>query len=790
MYVSLDWLLEYVDFKIDNPYEFANNFTKKVVMIEEVILEKELYKSIVTAKITEIKKHPYADKLLVAKCETNDKNYTIVTGAQNIFVGAIVPLALKGAIIPINQKEIEHVDFKGITSEGMLCSSYELKIDNDHSGIMILDEKTKVGIPISEALNLNDVIFFIDNSSISHRPDLWGHYGIAREVAAIYDKPLKPYIPQKIEIEEDDTLEIEVESFDDTPMYGVLHVKNISKKDSPFWLKRKLFKLNQRPISLMVDLTNYIMFDLGEPCHAFDLAKIKKPSIKIRRAKDNEKVITLDEVERTCNNNNLLICNNKDEPIAIAGVMGLKNSEIDDNTEEILLEVANFEPSLIRKSSLIAGIRTEASNRFEKSLDPSFIDLAINKFAYTLQLIDSSIKINGKKIVFEKQPKRNKIIMPIDLINRRLGTVVDEQIILKILKKLEFDTNLENGVLNITVPTFRSTKDIKIPEDIVEEVGRIYGYDNILPQAPNVKLDIAPQIDMPAYKRKVKEFLSNNLNFTEVLNYPFTTIEFNKLFGFEEPLVQIKNPLDSEKPYLTKTLLPNILNNVRTNLRYFKEFKIYEVEHVFIQDKDGSISEPVEIAGALVYNDFNLSIIDSRDTILELCKFFNIEDLSIETNNIPKFLHPYKSGVIYHENTFIGLFGEIHPDIAKFFDIKNRVSIFSCYLDSFIKFKGNIKKFSPISKFPDINFDLAFVVPLKTYVGEIIKLIKNVDKNIRKVELFDIFQGGNLPTDKKSIAFNITVNSFERTLNSEDEQNIIKKIVSTMEKEGYELRKQ
>ncbi len=789
MYISLNWIQEYVDIKIDNPYEFANNFTKKVVMIEEVILEKQLYDSIITSKIVDIKKHPNADKLLIATCDTRDKKYDIVTGAQNIFVGAIVPLALKGAVIPVNQKKIDYVDFKGIRSEGMLCSQYELKISNDHSGIMILDEKTEIGIPVSSALNLNDVIFFIDNSSISHRPDLWGHYGIAREVAALYDKPLKPYITENIEIDENADIEIDVESFEDTPMYGVLHVKNISEKESPLWLKRKLYKVNQRPISLLVDLTNYIMFDLGEPCHAFDLNKIKKPSIRIRRAKEDEKVITLDEIERRCNKENLLICNIKDEPIALAGVMGLKNSEIDENTQEILLEVANFEPSLIRKSSIAAGIRTEASNRFEKSLDPSFIDLAIKKFAHTLSSIDKDIKITGKKIVFEKPPKKNKIIMPVDLINKRLGTFVEEGTIVNILKKLEFDINLENGILNITVPTFRSTKDIKIPEDIVEEVGRIYGYDNILAEAPSVKLDIAPQIELPNYKRKVKELLSNNLDFTEVLNYPFTTIEMNKLFGFVEPFIEIKNPLNSEKPYLTKTLLPNILTNVKTNLRYFEQFKIYEVEHVFIQDEDGAISEPVEIAGALVYKDFNLSIIDARDAILSICKLFNIDEISIETSNIPGFLHPYKSGVIYYENNIIGVFGEIHPDIAKFFDIKNRVSIFSCYLDTFIKYKGNTKKFSQISKFPDISFDLAFVMPIKTYVGQIIDLIKNADENIRKVELFDIFQGGSIPSDKKSVAFNITVNSYENTLNSEDEQRIIKKIVSIMEKEGFELRK-
>ncbi|MFN3411023.1 MAG: phenylalanine--tRNA ligase subunit beta [Exilispira sp.] len=789
MYISLDWIKEYVDIEIDNPFEFASNFTKKVVMIEEVILEKDLYNSIVTAKISEIKKHPQADKLLIATCETNEKRYNIVTGAQNIFTGAIVPLALKGAIIPVNQKVIDLVEFKGIISEGMLCSPYELKIDSDHSGIMILDEKTPVGIPISEALNLNDVIFFIDNPSITHRPDLWGHYGIAREVAAIYDKPLKPYLPKFEQILENDEIKILVESFTDTPMYGALQIKNISNLESPSWLKRKLFKVNQRPISLLVDITNYIMFDIGEPCHGFDLNKIKKPIIKIRRANNDEKVITLDEIERNCGKENLLICDYKDNPIAIAGVMGLQNSEIDENTCEILLEVANFDPALIRKSSLKLGLRTEASNRFEKSLDPSFIDLAIHKFVYILKSIDPGIKVLGKKIVYERQPVKNKIIMPLELINKRLGINIPENTVLSILKKLEFDVSIENGILDITVPTFRSTKDVKIPEDIVEEVGRIYGYDNIQPEAPSVKLDIAPQLELPIYKRKVKEFLSGNLNYSEVINYPFTTLELNELFGFKKPLIQIKNPLDSESPYLTKTLLPNLINNVKLNLKYFNHFKIYEVEHVFFQEEDGSVSEPVEIAGALVYDDFNLSIIDARDTLISLCKLFNIGDIKIKVDKIPEFLHPYKSGVIYSNKNKIGIFGEIHPDINKYFGINSRVSIFSTYLDILLKNKGNIKKFNPISKYPDISFDLAFVVPIKTYVNDLIDIIISVDKNIKKVELFDIYSGGNLPSDKKSLAFNITLNSYERTLNSEDEQHVIKKIVEAMEKEGYELRK-
>lgn len=789
MYVSLNWLKEYVDIDVKDTFEFASNFTKKVVMIEEVILEKDLYKNIVTAKITKIEKHPNADKLLIAYCDTSNANYKIITGATNIFEGAIVPLALEGAIIPVNQKQINKTEFKGIISEGMLCSAFELKIDNDHSGIMILDEKTPLGLPIWKVLDLDDVIFFIDNPSITHRPDLWGHYGIAREVAAIYNKPLKPYLPKIIKIEENNELKIEVESFDDAPMYGILHIKNITKKESPSWLKRKLFKVNQRPISLLVDLTNYIMFDIGEPCHAFDINKIKKPYIKIRRAKDEEKVITLDEVERVCNNDNLLICDYKDHPIAIAGVMGLKNSEIDEKTDEILLEVANFDSYVIRKSSINVGLRTEASNRFEKSLDPSFIDLAINKFVSTLISIDQNICVTGKKIVFEKPANRNKIIMPIDLINKRLGVNIPDSEVIDILKRLEFDVTLENGILNITVPTFRSTKDVKIPEDIVEEVGRIYGYDNIIPQAPSVKLDIAPQLDLPINKRKVKEFLSNNLNFTEVLNYPFSTAELNKIFGFNEPFIKIKNPLDSEKPFLTKTLLPNLIKNVKLNLRYFKQLKIYEVEHVFFEDENGAVSEPVEICGALVYEDYNLAVIDARDALYSLYHLYNIEKITIDTKNIPNFLHPYKSGVLYYEGNQIGLFGELHPDINKHFDIKERVAIFSTYLDYLIKYSDNMKKFSPISKYPDISFDLAFLVPEKTYVQDLINIILSVDKNIKEVQLFDIYKGENLPAGKKSVAFNIIVNSIERTLSSEDEQRIIKLIVSAMEKEGFELRK-
>ncbi len=790
MYVSLNWLQEYVDFEVKDPLEFASIFTKKVVMIDQVIFEQDLYKSIVTAKITNITRHPKMDKLLVAKCTDGKDDFSIVTGAQNIFEGAIVPLALEGAIIPINQKEIQNVDFKGISSEGMFCSSYELKIDNDHSGIYILDKNTPVGVPISEVLNLKDVIFFIDNPSITHRPDLWGHYGIAREIAAILNKPLKPYLsPKRINIPDTKELEIEIESFEDTPSYGILHIKNITKKETPAWIKRRLLKVNQRPISLLVDLTNYIMFDIGQPCHAFDLNKIKKTVIKIRRAENNEKVVTLDQAERELNSENLLICDYKNNPIAIAGVMGLANSEIDDDTQEILLEVANFNPALIRKSSLIAGIRTEASNRFEKSLDPSLVELSIYKFAQILESNDPNIKLIGKNIISDKPPKKSKIIMPIDLISKRLGVDIPDDKVIEILKNLEFDVSNESGILSITVPTFRSTKDVKIPEDIVEEVGRIYGYDYIIPKAPEIELNIAPQIELPLYKRQVKEFLSNNLGFSEVLNYPFTTEKLNSIFGFGSPLIKIKNPLDIERPFLTKTLLPNILKNVSTNLKYFNEFRIYEVEHVFFQNDDGALEEPVEIAGALIYDNYDLAVLDARDVILSLCDLFNIENISIKTENIPSYLHPYKSGIIFCEDKQIGIFGEIHPDIIKEFDIKKRVSVFTSYLETFIKLKGEIKKFSQISKFPDISFDLAFVVPDKLHVKEIIDIIKNIDKNIRKVELFDIYQGKNIGEGKKSLAFNITLNSFEKTLNSDDEQRIIKKVVETLENRGYELRK-
>ncbi|HQM89095.1 MAG TPA: phenylalanine--tRNA ligase subunit beta [Exilispira sp.] len=791
MYISLNWLKEYVDFEIDNPVQFAELFTRKVAEIEELIFEKDLYDKIITAKVIKITKHPNADKLLVLECLASDKNYTIVTGATNLYEGAIVPLALSGAKIPVNDKVISDTDFRGVVSHGMLCSPYELKLETDHTGIMILDPSTPVGVPLAEVLNLNDIIFLIDNKSLTHRPDLWGHYGIAREVSAILKKPLKPYIIKEFNIPEEEQIKVDIESYEDTPMYGLLYIKNITRKESPTWLKQKLFKVNQRPISFLVDLTNYIMFDIGEPSHAFDANKLKKLEIKVRRANQNEQVVTLDGIKRECSEENLLICDYKNTPVGIAGVMGLQNSEIDDDTEAILLELANFDPATIRKSAILAGIRTEASNRYEKSLDPAFIDLAMQKFCYLLTSLDPNAQIVGKKVSFKNPPKKNHISLSTDFINKSLGVQIKDEDIVSILKHLQFDVFCEKGILNITVPTFRSTKDIKIKEDIVEEVGRIYGYDNIIPNSPSVTLNIAEQFDIPTYKRIVKDFLAKNEHFTEVLNYPFSTIKDNQIFGYDEPFVTIKNPLDNSFPILTKTLLPRLLLNTKSNLRFFEQFKIFECEHVFWQEKEGIVEEPIEIAAVIALNDSDLAVYEARDALLHLINSFNIdiESLEISTVEIPSYLHPYKSGRIIYNNQILGIFGQLHPDVLKKYEIEKRVSIFTTYLDNLLKQKGETKKFEKISKFPIVSFDLAFVLPEREYINPILKNIKKINPLIHTIKIFDIYKGENLGNGKKSLAINISLLSRERTLTSDDMHSVMEQITTFMESKGFELRK-
>lgn len=807
MFISLKWLKRYVDIDINKAKDIASEFTLKVAEIEDLIFQNELYEGIIVAKVLEISKIENTDKLFKCILYDGESKIQVITGAQNVKEGDFVPLAKVGAIIPSSGKKIEKAVFKGIESNGMLCSASELKYYNDDKGILILQDinkifneniidnsKLKEGTKISDILDLNDVIIEIDNKSLTNRPDLWGHYGIAREISSIYGLPLKPYVKNFEKLKDDNKIKIEIEDKNVCPAYAVIHISNIKNDKSPLWLQKLLYTIGQRPISLLVDLTNFIMFDIGEPMHAFDTNKVNHTDkIKIRFPKDSKekKVITLDGKERELTDKTLLILDNKDTPIALAGIMGLQNSEVDENTNSILLEIANFNQAIIRKASVNLKLRTEASQRFEKSLDPNFIELAYNKFIEELLNIQKNIKIESVNYKRYYDDKEIKIELTYDFIKNKLGKNIPDSLIKNILINLGFNINENGNILEIIVPSYRATKDISIKEDIVEEVGRIFGYINIEPIAPKVKLDMPHKMEEPDIVRKIKEFLCFNEGLTEVNNYPYSNIDLEKYFTQTQP-IEMQNPIDEKFPILKMNLIPGLLLNANQNLKYFEEFGLFEVEKVFFIDEKDKFNEILQIAGLICKNDQNESIYYSRNSLINLFKYFNVIDINIKTENIPAYLHPFKSGTIYYNNELIGIFGEIHPEIISNFDIKKPVSIFLTDLNKIIKYKKDFIAFKKIPKIQSTKFDLAFIVDKNTYSAELIDIIKefsNENYYISEILPFDVYYSKNFGEDKKSIAFSITVQPYEKSLTSDEINELINKIITTMKTKGYELRK-
>ncbi|MCX8059081.1 MAG: phenylalanine--tRNA ligase subunit beta [Spirochaetes bacterium] len=807
MYISLKWIKMYVDIDINDAKMIGSDFTLKVAEIEDLIFQKDLYKNIVVGKILEINKIENMDKLYKCVVYDGENKLQIITGATNIKINDFVPLAKIGSIIPSNGKKIEKVNFKGIESHGMLCSPSELKYYNDESGILILQDinkifndniidisKIKEGVNIADLLELDDVIIEIDNKSLTNRPDLWGHYGIAREIASIYGLNLKPYSKEIIKLKNENKINIEIEDKDACPAYAVIHISNIKNCQSPIWLQKFLYSIGQRPISLIVDLTNFVMFDIGEPMHAFDTEKVNHTNtIKIRFPKNEKekKVKTLDGKEREITDKTLLILDSNDNPIAIAGIMGLENSEVNENTNSILLEIANFNQAIIRKASVNLKLRTEASQRFEKSLDPNFIELAYNKFIQILSDLQKNIKIESVNYKKYYEDKKIKIELSYDFIKNKLGKNIPETIIKNILINLGFEIIEYNNNLEVYVPSYRATKDISIKEDIVEEVGRIFGYINIEPNAPKVKLDMPHKMEEPDIVKKIKLFLCYNEGLTEVNNYPFSSIEIEKIFNDKKP-VEIENPLDEKLPILKMSLIPGLINNAILNLKYFDEFGIFEVEKIYYLNDSNKTEEILEIAGLICKNDQVESVYYARNALINLFNHFNIFDLKIKNESIPSYLHPFKSGTICHNNEIIGYFGEIHPEIISKFELKKPISIFLTNFNNIVKYKKDFIPFKKIPKIQSTKFDLAFIVDKNTYSNEIVEIIKdfsNENYYIAEVTPFDVYYSKQLGEDKKSIAFSITVQPYEKSLTSEDTNELINKIVNSLKSKGFELRK-
>jgi phenylalanyl-tRNA synthetase beta chain len=803
MYISRDWLKDFV--KIPDSLsakELGLKLTMAMAEIEGWVDHKKGLKDVVVGELLEIKKHPNADKLSVAKIDVGEKKPRQIIFGQlvKMKVGDKIPVALAPTTLPMNI-EIKKAKLRGEMSEGMLCLDQELGLSKEGVTLQYFDKVVKNGTKIAQALKLDDIVYEIDNKSLTHRPDLWSHYGVAREVAAILGNKLESY---KVKSFKDgkEKLDIKINDYQLCSRYMGVVIEGIIIEASPDWLKKRIEAIGMRSINNIVDITNYVMTEIGQPLHAFDYDKLEGHRIVVRKAKPGEKIKTLDDENRKLDESMLVIADAQ-KPVAIAGVMGGADTEINNKTQKIIIESANFDHVSARKTSQKLGLRTEASIRFEKSLDPNIAELGIKKaIELILQVCPEAKLVSKIEDVKKFKLDQGPINVSFDLINKRIGQVIEPKKIISILENLGFAVKKQKEGIEVIVPTWRATKDVSIPEDIIEEVARIYGYDNLEIRMPAVSMD-RPQVNKAReLERKIKNLLAYGFDLTEVYNYSFNSEEQLNKIGLEiDTHIKVANPLTSETTMMRTSLIPNLLSNISQNEKFFDDIKLFECGSVYLKSEPGKkISEkgsarlPLQekyFAGVICDKDDKTPFYTAKNIIEAVFKQLRLNYKLEEAKIVPVWAVAKRGLNILLNKKTIGRINELKSQIADKFDIKNQVSVFEFNFNDLVNDYNDNLLYRPIPKFPSVELDISMIIDKKVLWSEVKDLVKSVDKElIRQVSIFDVYEGKNVPANKKSIAFRITYRSDAKTLTMEEVQVIHNKVLKLLiNKLGGEIRK-
>lgn len=793
MKITYNWLKEFLEgFEKYSPQEIASRLTMSGTEVKKVEYFGEKYKNIIVAQIDGFIKHPDADKLSLCKVNTGREILNVVCGANNFKTGDIVALALEGA--KIGDFTIKKSKIRGQFSEGMMCSEKELGLSQESEGILILKGDYIPGESFAKQTGLDDWVFEIEITP--NRPDCMSVFGIAREISAVTDLKLNnPDCNVDNEINLDKKFKIEIKDFRLCPRYSAKIFNNIIKKETPVWMKNRLLLCDVRPVNLMVDLTNYVMLETGQPLHAFDSDLLASKKIIIRPASDGEFIIVIDGTVRNLNKNMIVIADEK-EPVAIAGIMGGKNTEINENTKNVFLESANFDGPSIMKTSKKIGLRSEASNRFEKKIDPHLTVAAIKRFENLLnkitgqqfekEIYDSYLEINREKLINLRFKKIFQV----------LGIKIQKNTVSQILEKLGIKNKIEKDYVSALVPSFRF-EDLEREIDLIEEIARIYGFEKIPTQ--KIKSD-SNQGRYTYYQKIIKEIRQSlaDAGLNEVINYSFTSLKEFKFFKLNEEkefrdYVKILNPLNEDFEILRTSLIQSLTGNLKNNIsKKITDLKIFEISKVFFKNATED-NLPVEknklavlISGRASLKSWNKSerffdFYDLKAIIEYLFERFQLKDNLSISNNEYRFFHPSISGNINLNNDNIGIIGKIHPQLANTMDIKQDIYYLEIDLDKFIAKSQKEKKFLSIPQFPSVNIDMAIVIDGKVSNKDIEdEISRNGGQILRNIRLFDLYKGKQIEEGKKSLAYSLEFRADDRTLKDLEVEIVFKRIVQNL----------
>lgn len=800
MKASVEWLKEYSDIDVD-AVKLGDILTMTGSKVETIEQRGNDIKNVVVGKILEIVKHPDSDHLVITQMDLGDEKVQIVTGADNIKVGDIVPVAKDGSELPGGVK-IKKGKLRGIDSCGMMCSVGELGLDINQypgqieHGIMILDKnlENKLGEDIVDILNLREDI--IDFEITPNRPDCLAIEGLGRETAVSLGKEFKN--PRKnideLKIEDKNEIEglkVEIEAPDLCYRYIARVVKNVKIAPSPEWLVRRLNACGIRSINNIVDITNYVMLEMGQPMHAFDINSIEGKHIIVRRAKNGEKITTLDEEERTLDENDLVIAD-ETKPVAIAGVMGGMNSEIEKDTETVVFESASFYGGAVRKTAKKVGLRTESSSRFEKGLSPENALRAINRAMELVEELNAGEVVEGKIDVYPTKQKTNKINLDYDRINKLLGTEISKEEMIDTLEKLNI--KVENDIA--IAPYFRT--DIEQLADIAEEVLRFYGYDKLDTTLVESDTTIGIRNKEQKIEQKIKNVLVNS-GLSEIYTYGFVSdkdLEKSKINkDLKETSILIQNPLSDEYRLMRPSTIPSMMQTLATNAnkknssaKLFDISKSYKNINNEVENGEVPLQENILTIG-MYGDDIDFYTVKGLiENVLETSSI-NRYDIVRETEN--ESYHTGRCANIKVGIDVIATIGEVHPEVLDNYGIEKRAYLAEVNLSKVTKYSKVNKKYVEVPKFPAVERDIAIIVDEKVEVGQIEKIItKKAKKLLEKMKLFDIYRNEKLGENKKSVAYSLIFRDKNRTLSDEEINGVMENIIGELQKTlNAELRK-
>lgn len=794
MFISMNWISEFTDLSGINLRDLIGRFTLSTAEVEDIYEYGKNIRDVVVGKIIEINDHPNSKKLHLVKVDIGSEVVGCVCGAPNVFVGAIVPFAKLGG--QVGDLEIKEAKIAGEISHGMCCSEKELGISEDHSGLMILEDSYPLGTDIKTFMQLEDTVFEVDNKSLTNRPDLWGHYGIAREISVLTKRPLKPLEVADTSIYKDlPGIDVKVENNDKIYRYSCITVANINEKKSPINMKIRLTYCGMRPINLLADLTNYLMMEMGQPMHAFDHSKVSK--IRVKTYPDTVNFLTLDGVERKVDSDTLLICDEK-EPVAIAGIMGGELSEITDNTDSLLLESANFDGVSVRKSATRIGLRTDASARYEKIIDPELTVPAIERFIKLLTDIDPGVKVTSSLTdCYVKHYDTIKIDFDKAFVDKYTGIDISVEQIEETLTALGFGVTRKSNDFSLVVPTWRATKDVTIKADIIEEITRIYGYDNFDICSTRSFLSPVRHSVERDNEYHMKQILTERYAMNEVHSYIWYESKLNKELGIvTEPNIRIVNSVTAENDTIRSTMIPSMLGFVAKNVDSNPEMGMYEIGRVANGLKpDGLCDERKRLTFVVASKKLSdkevyfkcKEIIEQLVTSLKnIVPTFKIKEELANYN----YVHPVNSAAIMLKEEEIGFFSVLNPRVKNKLDKKLNVAFAEIDIESLEKVAAEGLCYTEISKYPGITIDLSLLVDKTVRYENIVRYIKEYNSEyLKSYRLVDIFEDEKLLPGKKSVTIRFEFVSKERTLESQEIQRMVDELLGILAAKGAELRK-